>query len=86
MLLAEQSPERFAASAAAPPEGRRSRALAPPESETSGHIMSPIEALAHNFHQQGLPVARLFENHTSLVHLGLNEKGKPGLWILHKLH
>lgn len=48
--------------------------------------MSPMETLAHNFHQEGLPVAKLFESNQSLVHLGLNPKGKPGLWIVHKLH
>jgi hypothetical protein len=52
----------------------------------SGHVMSPLETMAHNFHQEGLPMARLFENQDSLVHLGLNQKGKPGLWIVHKLH
>jgi hypothetical protein len=45
-----------------------------------------VETMAQSFRQQGLPVARLFENKDSLVHLGLNQKGKPGLWIVHKLH
>ncbi len=53
---------------------------------STGHIISPMETLAHNFRQQGLPMARLFENKYSLVHLGLDPRGKPGLWILHKLH
>ncbi len=48
--------------------------------------MSPMQLMAHNFRQQGLPLAKLFENKDSLVHLGLNQKGKPGLWIVHKLH
>jgi hypothetical protein len=52
----------------------------------SGHIMSPMETMAHNFRQEGLPVARLFQNSTSLVHVGLNPKGKPGLWVVHKIH
>jgi len=62
------------------------RAAAAASNAGTGHMMSPMETLAHNFRQQGLPVARLFENKDSLVHLGLNQKGKPGLWILHKLH
>ncbi len=67
------------------------RALAPSasppaSSAAGGRVMSPMESLAHNFHQQGLPLAKLFENRDSLVHLGLNQHGKPGLWILHKLH
>jgi hypothetical protein len=45
-----------------------------------------VETMANNFRQQGLPMARLFENKDSLVHLGLNQKGKPGLWVVHKLH
>jgi len=62
------------------------RAAAADSSAGSGHIMSPMQTLAHNFRQQGLPVARLFETKDSLVHLGLDKRGKPGLWILHKLH
>ena len=52
----------------------------------SGHIMSPMESVVHNFHQEGLPLARLFQNSNSLVQVGLNPKGKPGLWVVHKLH
>jgi hypothetical protein len=62
------------------------RTYVAPTAAASGHIMSPLETMAHNFHQEGLPMARLFENRDSLVHLGLNQKGKPGLWIVHKLH
>lgn len=58
------------------------RASPPP----SGHVMSPMETMVHNFHQEGLPVAKLFQNNTSLVHIGLNPKGKPGLWVVHKTH
>ncbi len=84
-LFAAQNITRFEASAATA-DGGASRAAAPAAAVASGHIMSPLETLAHNFHQQGLPLARLFENKDSLVHVGLNQKGKPGLWILHKLH
>ncbi len=84
-LFAAQNVSRFEASAATA-DGGPSRAPAPAANVASGHIMSPMETLAHNFQQQGLPLARLFENKDSLVHLGLNQKGKPGLWILHKLH
>jgi hypothetical protein len=52
----------------------------------SGHIVSRMQLMAHNFRQQGLPLAKLFENKDSLVHLGLNQKGKPGLWFVHELH
>lgn len=61
------------------------RASAPAASH-GAHIMSPMQTLAHNFRQEGLPLAKLFQNNESLVHLGLNPKGEPGLWIVHKLH
>jgi hypothetical protein len=38
------------------------------------------------FHHEGLPLARLWENKSALVSLGLNPKGKPGLWITQKTH
>jgi hypothetical protein len=49
-------------------------------------IPSRAEQLARNFHRDGLPLFRLFQSQNSLVHLGLNQKGKPGLWIVQKLH
>lgn len=36
--------------------------------------------------RDGLPIARLWENKTALVHLGFNQKGKPGLWVVQKIH
>jgi hypothetical protein len=54
-------------------------------SAASTHIMSPLQNLAHNFRQEGLPVVKLLQSDQSLLHLGLNPKGKPGLWFVHKL-
>jgi hypothetical protein len=48
--------------------------------------MSKAEAFARRFHREGLPVARLWENHSALVSLGLNQKGKLGLWLVQKTH
>jgi hypothetical protein len=45
-----------------------------------------IEEMARRVHREGLPVARLWENHAALVSLGLNQRGKPGLWIVQKVH
>jgi hypothetical protein len=42
--------------------------------------------LARRVHREGLPVARLWENHSALLSLGLNQRGKPGLWITQKTH
>jgi hypothetical protein len=47
---------------------------------------SKIEQLARNFHREGLPVAKLFQSNDALVHIGLSPKGKPGLWLIKKLH
>jgi hypothetical protein len=49
-------------------------------------VMSPAESFARRVHREGLPVARLWENHSALVSLGLNAKGKPGLWLVQKTH
>ncbi len=49
-------------------------------------IMGSVEAFAHRVRHEGLPVARLWENHAALVSLGLNPKGKPGLWLVQKTH
>jgi hypothetical protein len=48
--------------------------------------MGGVEEFARRVHREGLPVARLWENRSALVSLGLNQKGKPGLWIVQKTH
>jgi hypothetical protein len=53
---------------------------------TQSRIPSRAEEFARRVHREGLPVARLWENKSALVSLGLNEKGKPGLWIIQKIH
>lgn len=47
--------------------------------------MSRAEEIAHRFRREGLPVARLFESRSALVSLGLNQRGKPGIWLIQKL-
>jgi len=47
-------------------------------------VMSRAESFARRVHREGLPVARLWENHSALISLGLNAKGKPGLWLVQK--
>jgi hypothetical protein len=44
-----------------------------------------MQEFARRVHREGLPVARLWENKSALVSLGLNNKGKPGLWIVQKI-
>jgi hypothetical protein len=48
--------------------------------------MSRAEEFTRRVHREGLPVARLWENKSALLSLGLNQKGKPGLWIIQKIH
>jgi hypothetical protein len=51
---------------------------------------TPVRGRAEEFvsrvRREGLPVARLWQNHSALVSLGLNQKGKPGLWLIQKTH
>jgi hypothetical protein len=46
----------------------------------------PVQDFMRRVHSEGLPVARLFESKSALVHLGLSPKGKPGLWLVQKTH
>jgi hypothetical protein len=51
----------------------------------SGRVPSRAEELAQRVRHEGLPLARLWENKSALVSLGLNKKGKPGLWLVQKI-
>jgi hypothetical protein len=46
----------------------------------------PVQDFVRRVHSEGLPIARLFESKSALVHLGLSPKGKPGLWLVQKTH
>jgi hypothetical protein len=46
----------------------------------------PVQDFVQRIHREGIPVARLFESKSALVHLGLSPKGKPGLWLVQKTH
>jgi hypothetical protein len=48
--------------------------------------MSRAEEFTRRVHREGLPVARLWQSHSALVSLGLNQRGKPGLWLIQKVH
>jgi hypothetical protein len=48
--------------------------------------MSRVEEFARRVHREGLPIARLWESHSALVSLGLNQRGKPGIWLIQKTH
>jgi hypothetical protein len=50
------------------------------------HARPTMQEFVHRVHQEGLPVARLIETKSALLHLGLNGRGKPGLWLVQKTH
>jgi hypothetical protein len=64
------------------PNQPRGWSAAEPATRTPGRV----EELALRFHREGLPLARLWETKSALVSLGLNPKGKPGLWLTQKTH
>jgi hypothetical protein len=85
--------ESSANSAAAFPSMLHRQTLGPQEAaqlpvlgSAAAHPRAPLQEYVSKFHSEGLPVARLFENKSSLIHLGLNQKGKPGLWLIQKIH
>jgi hypothetical protein len=50
------------------------------------HARPTVQDFVQKVHREGLPVARLFETKSALVHLGLSPRGKPGLWLVQKTH
>jgi hypothetical protein len=48
-------------------------------------VMSRAEELTRRIHREGLPLARLWESHSALLSLGLNPRGKPGIWLIQKI-
>jgi len=47
--------------------------------------MSLPQRFSRRVQREGLPFARLWENKSALVSIGLNQKGKPGLWLIQKI-
>jgi hypothetical protein len=43
-----------------------------------------VQEFVQRVHREGLPVARLLETKSALLHLGLSPRGKPGLWLVQK--
>jgi hypothetical protein len=44
-----------------------------------------VQEMERRVPREGLPVARLWETKTALLHIGLSPKGKPGLWLMQKV-
>jgi hypothetical protein len=81
---------------AAFPSQRRAQAWDQPDlkdqlpslgAEAGGPVrtMGRAEEIVRRVHREGLPLARLWESHSTLVSLGLNGRGKPGLWLIQKV-
>jgi hypothetical protein len=49
-------------------------------------IMSRQETLLQRVHREGVPIVRLWNSKSALLSIGLNQKGKPGLWLIQKVH
>lgn len=64
----------------------RTRLPALRTSENSGRLMSPAETLARRIHREGLPIAHLWQSKSALLSIGLNNRGKPGIWLTQKVH
>jgi hypothetical protein len=47
--------------------------------------MSDAETLVRRIHREGLPVARLWDSKSALLSIGLNQRGKPGIWLTQKV-
>ena len=52
---------------------------------TALRMESKVHELERRVPHEGLPVARLWETKTALLHVGLNPRGKPGLWLIQKV-
>ena len=55
-------------------------------SELRFRTMSQAEIFARRVHREGLPIARLWESKSALLSIGLNQRGKLGLWLTQKTH
>jgi hypothetical protein len=45
-------------------------------------VMSQPETLLHRVQREGVPIIRLWNSKSALLSIGLNQKGKPGLWLI----
>ena len=51
--------------------------------------MSPAQLIAQRMqrlHREGLPIAHLWESKSAALNIGLNQRGRPGLWFTQRMH
>jgi hypothetical protein len=83
--MAQKSPSAFPSMAHRQNSAPRQNEL-PLLGSDSMHVRPGIQEFVQRVHREGLPVARLFETKSALLHLGLSPRGKPGLWLVQKTH
>jgi hypothetical protein len=94
-LAAERAPTATDDSASAFPSAKRARIVpdSRPEEDLPAlgggaaiHSMSRVQEMAQRVQREGVPLARLWETRSALLHVGLSPRGKPGLWLIQKVH
>jgi len=93
-LSAEHAPTAMGDSAGAFPSARRARIVSESRADDDLpalgggapiHPMSRAQEMAQRVQREGLPIARLWETRSALLHVGLSPRGKPGLWLIQKV-
>jgi hypothetical protein len=87
VVRAMRLPSRFAPparTAAQEPAGEPNR-LNGLESPSPERVVSPAAQFARRVQREGLPLAHLWQSKSALLSIGLNAKGKPGLWLTQKI-
>ena len=86
LALSEDKPAAFPSAIIHRQFGATEQTIQMPSGASIARIRPPIEEMARRIQHEGLPLARLWENQSALVHIGLNPHGKPGLWLVQKVH
>jgi hypothetical protein len=47
-------------------------------------VMNNQPSWLHRARREGVPILRLWNSKSALLSIGLNQKGKPGLWLIQK--
>ena len=50
-------------------------------SDANFRFTSPAQRFVARVHREGLPIARLWQSDSALLSVGLNQRGKPGIWF-----
>lgn len=48
-------------------------------------VMRSPDVWLRRVHKEGVPIVRLWNSKSALLSIGLNQKGKPGLWLIQKV-